>query len=143
MEEYYEASIIGVYQLTMGTEDLYAVLLECKEWEGLVLPIFIGKYEAMAIQMALENYKPIRPLTHDLMIHILDTLGIAIEKVTIDAMVGNYFTATIVLRSEDGKKWHIDARPSDSIALALRTKAPIYIADRLKRHAISEENLSI
>ncbi len=138
MEKYFRAEVYGVYRVAVGKEELYTVLLSCKEWEDKILPIFIGENEAMSIQMALENFKPRRPLTHDLIVQMLETLGITVEKVTIDAVVGDLFTATIFLVDEFNsmKKVHIDARPSDSIAIALRVNAPIYVASHLEAHTV-------
>ena len=139
MEGYSKARVVGVYKLSIDHEEAFAVILSCKEWGNLFLPIFIGPPEALAIHMALEGHKPKRPLTHDLIINILDNLGVIVEKVTIDAVVDNLFVATIVLRDDNGKRWYIDARPSDSIAIALRVNAPIYVANRLRDYAIPEE----
>jgi len=143
MEKYNKVSVLGVYRVSIADEELYTVVLSCSEWEDLLLPIFIGKFEAVAIQTALEKVKMKRPMTHDLIANILDTIGFAVEKVTIDAMVDDLFTATIVLKDDKGKKWYIDARPSDSIAIALRTNSPIYVADRLKEYTIPSDNLGI
>jgi len=143
MEKYNKVNIMGVYRVSIGNEDLYAVVISCHEWKDLLLPIFIGRFEAIAIQTALEKIKMKRPMTHDLIANILDTIGLAVERVTIDAMVDDLFTATIVLKDEKGKKWYIDARPSDSIAIALRTNSPIYVADRLKEYAVPSDNLGI
>jgi len=77
---------------------------------------------------------------------MLDILNVRIEKITIDAMIENIYTATIFLcKEENGKKlrYTIDARPSDSVALALRAGAPIYIANRLKNYAISESSINL
>ncbi len=142
MEGYSKANVVGIFRVSMNNEEVYAVVLSCKEWGNMLLPIFIGSSEAFSIHLALEGYKPRRPLTHDLMVNILETLGITVEKVTIDAVVDNLFTATIILKNESGKRWYIDARPSDSIALALRVKAPIFVANRLKNYAIPEEEFT-
>lgn len=143
MEKYNRANILGVYRVSVTSEELYTVVISCREWTDLLLPIFIGRFEAAAIQTGLEKVKTKRPMTHDLIANILDTIGLAVEKVTIDAMVNDLFTATIVLKDDKGKKWYIDARPSDSIAIALRTNSPIYVADRLKEYAIPSSNLGI
>jgi len=143
MEKYNRASILGVYRVSVASEELYTVVISCHEWADLLLPIFIGRFEAVAIQAGLEKVKMKRPMTHDLIANILDTVGLSVEKVTIDAMVNDLFTATIVLKDDRGKKWYIDARPSDSIAIALRTNSPIYVADRLKEYAIPGDNLGV
>jgi len=141
-EEYSRADVVGVYRVSVAGEDLYAVVLSCEGWESTVLPIFIGQFEAVAIQSALEGVRMRRPMTHDLIANILDAVGVSVEKVTIDALVDNLFTATIVLKDGGGRRWHIDARPSDSIAIALRTSSPIYVADRLREYGIPAEDLA-
>lgn len=148
MEEYSRADIVGVYggvrSGPFGSERVYVVLVKGLNWDDDVLPIFIGEPEAMSIDIALRGYVPKRPLTHDLFVNVLETLGVKVEKVSIDAMIDNIYTATIVLSEErDGKKiyHHIDARPSDSIAIALRTGAPIYVSNNLRKYAVNEEEL--
>ena len=73
---------------------------------------------------------------------MLGALGVTIEKVTIDALINNVFTATIVL-NESGKSIYVDARPSDSIALALRANAPIFVARRLIKNAIPKDAVEL
>jgi len=119
-----------------------ASVLEGEDWNGYVLPIMIGMPEASAIQAALEGYIAERPMTHDLIMSMLGALGVIIEKVTIDALINNVFTATIVL-NESGKSIYVDARPSDSIALALRANAPIFVARRLIKNAIPKDAVEL
>ena len=148
MEEYSKADILGVYgglrAGPFGKERVYVVLVKGLNWDDDVLPIFIGEPEAMSIDIALRGFVPKRPLTHDLFVNVLETLGVRVEKVTIDAMIDNIYTATLVLSEErNGKKvyYHIDARPSDSIAIALRAGAPIYVSNNLRKYAVSEKDL--
>ena len=88
-----------------------------------------------------------RPLTHDLIVSILEALGVEVEKVSIDALLNNsIYTATIVLKREiKGKteKISIDSRPSDGIAIAIRTGAPIFVAEHLEKYARSMEEIGI
>ncbi|MEO0136565.1 MAG: bifunctional nuclease family protein [candidate division WOR-3 bacterium] len=105
------------------------VLLKEKYGER-TLPIWIGDNEAMAIAMFLEGYKPPRPLTHDLMKTLLDALESKIVKVVINDLKDETYYARIYIES-DGKLISIDARPSDSIALALRANATIFVADEI------------
>ncbi|OYT25563.1 MAG: hypothetical protein B6U95_08965 [Thermofilum sp. ex4484_82] len=121
---------------------MLASVLEGEDWNGYVLPIMIGMPEASAIQAALEGYIAERPMTHDLIMSMLGALGVIIEKVTIDALINNVFTATIVL-NESGKSIYVDARPSDSIALALRANAPIFVARRLIKNAIPKDAVEL
>ncbi|RLE76747.1 MAG: bifunctional nuclease family protein [Thermoprotei archaeon] len=139
--EYSKAEILGVYEVN-PPRGAFVVLLEGEDWNGYVLPIMIGMPEASAIQAALEGYIAERPMTHDLIMSMLGALGVTIEKVTIDALINNVFTATIVL-NESGKSIYVDARPSDSIALALRANAPIFVARRLIKNAIPKDAVEL
>lgn len=97
---------------------------------GRLLPIWIGHPEATAILLALEGVELPRPLTHDLMKSMLDALDANVERVEITRVEDGTFFAVIVL-SAQGKTLVIDARPSDSIALAIRTAAPIFVAEEV------------
>ncbi|NTW28958.1 MAG: bifunctional nuclease family protein [Coriobacteriia bacterium] len=96
--------------------------------ENRVLPIWIGHPEATAILLALEGIELPRPLTHDLMKSLIETLGAGVERVEIVRFDQGTFFATIELSTATGPLY-IDARPSDSIALAVRAGAPIFVAD--------------
>jgi len=103
-----------------------------KEKDGQrFIPIVIGIYEATAIKMKLSKYKPPRPLTYDLMTSIIGNLGVKLEKVVIDNLVNGTFHAKLHLKSENDLLKIIDARPSDSIALAVRTKSPIFAEEHI------------
>jgi bifunctional DNase/RNase len=95
-----------------------------------VLPILVAPLEASLIAIELEGKKPIRPLTHDLLINILKELSYEIESVVIDDLKNNIYYAKINLVSNT-KTIQIDSRPSDSIALALRSKSPIYVKKKV------------
>lgn len=95
-----------------------------------LLPIIIGINEAAAIRMKLSGFVPPRPLTHDLIKNIIDTLGVQLEKVVIDKLVDSTFHAKLYVR-RNGQSEMIDARPSDSIALAVRTKSPLFVEDSI------------
>src|SRR3989304_662737 len=84
------------------------------------LPILIGEYEASAIQMGLKNISFPRPMTHDLLNHILEKTQCPVEFILITRIEDSTFFSSIVIYN-DGEKLEIDARPSDAIALALRT----------------------
>ncbi|MDX2084146.1 MAG: bifunctional nuclease family protein [Candidatus Melainabacteria bacterium] len=90
------------------------------------LPIWIGTAEASAIIRQLENIKSARPMTHDLMHSMLNTLGYEIVKIEINDLNSDTYYATIFITNKAGQTEQIDARPSDAIALALRADAPIY-----------------
>jgi bifunctional DNase/RNase len=105
----------------------FVVILK-DETETRWLPIWIGPYEAKMISLALEKIKPIRPLPHDLIKNILDSLSMIVTRVVICNIKENTYFATIKLRLDHTEK-EIDARPSDAIALALRVNAPIYVTE--------------
>jgi bifunctional DNase/RNase len=92
------------------------------------LPIWIGPAEAISIAMELEHREPPRPMTHDLMANILKEIGVGVDYVVVSDFREKTFYATIRLRCGD-KTQDIDARPSDAIALALRTNASIFVRD--------------
>ncbi|NES23899.1 MAG: bifunctional nuclease family protein [Symploca sp. SIO3E6] len=94
------------------------------------LPIYIGQDQAKAIISALEQHKPPRPLTHDLFINFFDSWNINLEKVIIHSLQENTFYAILCLRQGEEKK-EVDARPSDAIAIALRTNSPIWVMEEV------------
>jgi uncharacterized protein len=94
------------------------------------LPILIGPFEATAIALALEGAPVPRPLTHDLMRTVLETLDARLEQVVIHDIRESTFFAKLIVRT-NGELQEIDARPSDGIALALRMSAPIYVSDKI------------
>ena len=106
----------------------FAVFLKPKEEtsDSKVVPIFIGPLETHAITSVLDGITPPRPMTHDLIMMFIPVLGAQVIKVTIDEIVDNTFYAKISIR-KDEEIFLIDARPSDSIAIALRAEAPIFI----------------
>lgn len=93
-----------------------------------ILPIWIGNSEATAIAFGLEKKVPQRPITHDLLKTFIDVLGGEVVKIIITDLQSNTFYARIFLNHNDNLL-SIDARPSDSIALALRTESPIYVKE--------------
>ncbi len=105
------------------------VILREKDGEG-VLPIWIGPGEASAIAMKLAGIDFSRPLTHDLMTTVLKGLGGELVRVMVTKVVDNTYYASLIIRHE-GEMISVDARPSDSIALALRAEADIYADEDL------------
>ncbi|MBE9048817.1 bifunctional nuclease family protein [Nostocales cyanobacterium LEGE 11386] len=94
------------------------------------LPIYIGQEQARAIMGALENQKPPRPLTHDLIVSLLESCSMILEKVIIHSLQKDTFYAALIVQQGEIKK-EIDARPSDAIAVALRTNAPIWVMEEV------------
>ncbi|HUU45541.1 MAG TPA: bifunctional nuclease family protein, partial [Acidobacteriota bacterium] len=94
------------------------------------LPIWIGHFEAWAIAMELSGVTSKRPLTHDLLHAMIKNLGASVERVQITELKEQTFYAKIVL-ARNGEQVSVDARPSDSIALALKAKAPVFVEQTL------------
>ncbi len=107
----------------------FVVLLKEKFGERS-LPIWIGENEAMAIALSLEGIQPKRPLTHDLLKIVIDAFQAKVVKIGVVELKNETYFAKIFIES-DGKVFAIDARPSDSIALALRTKCTILVDDEI------------
>ena len=106
------------------------VLLREHEGRHRLLPIYIGSPEASAIHYALEGVVPPRPLTHDLFVNTLGTLGASVISVVVTEVRDRTYYAEIHLETASGEQV-ISARPSDAIALAVRCEAPIYASDEL------------
>lgn len=99
-----------------------------------VLPIWVGIFEANAIALQIENISTPRPMTHDLMKNLLGDLNASVEKVVVNDLRENTFYAMIYI-NRSGELVAVDSRPSDAIALALRTKAPIYVEESVVESA--------
>jgi len=95
-----------------------------------VLPIWVGVFEANAIALQIENIQTPRPMTHDLLRNVIQDLQATVEKVVVYDLKENTFYAMIHLQTSAGPVT-IDARPSDAIALALRTRAPILVDEKV------------
>lgn len=107
-----------------------------KDHEGRrTVPIWIGMVEASAIATELENIHLARPMTHDLMKTLLQSVSCKVERVEIHDLKQNTFFAAITLQRADGSTFQVDARPSDAIALALRTGAEILVAEKVIQRA--------
>ncbi len=96
------------------------------------LPIWIGACESEAIAMRLQGITPPRPLSHDLMLNLIRSLGASLEFVVVTALRNDTFYAKLALTQND-EPLFIDCRPSDAIALAVRAEVPIYVEDEVMR----------
>jgi bifunctional DNase/RNase len=107
------------------------------------LPIWIGPYEADAIAMELLGKTAPRPQTHDLLKLVIDTMGARVSHVLVNDLRDDTFFARIVM-DRNGEKVEVDSRPSDAIALSVRVKAPIFVADSVMDRAgiVPEEGVS-
>ena len=109
------------------------IILRDKDGER-VLPIWVGLPEANAIALQIENISTPRPMTHDLLRNVIQDLKASVHKVVVCDLQENTFYALIYL-SLGGETVAVDARPSDAIALALRSRAPIFVEDTVIEHA--------
>jgi hypothetical protein len=109
------------------------VILRDKEGHR-VLPIWVGIFEANAIALQIENLSTPRPMTHDLLRNVIRDLDAAVQKIVVSDLQEQTFYALIYLTTH-GETVAIDARPSDAIALALRTRAPIYVEESVISNA--------
>ena len=121
-----EVKRISYYPPSKG----YAVLLQEKDSDRS-LPIIVGSSEAQAIALYLEGVDMPRPMTHDLLINVLENLEGEINRVTIARIRNGTFFAEIEVSNPQIGEMIIDARPSDAIAIALRTLSPIYVSDEV------------
>ena len=98
--------------------------------ERRALPIFIGQDQADAIIKALEGHRPSRPLTHDLISNIFDDCNIDLERIVIHSLTDDIFYAVLCIEF-NGIKKEIDCRPSDAVAIAIRTESPIWVLEEV------------
>jgi bifunctional DNase/RNase len=105
------------------------VVLRVEEDDDII-PIWIGNHEAISIALGLSNFEPPRPLTHDLIVNLITGLEADIERVVITAIQDNTYYALLYVQ-KDGDLIVVDLRPSDAIALAVRTGAPIFMKDEI------------
>ncbi len=106
------------------------LLLQEPEGLGRTLPIFIGAPEATAIAFALQGMATPRPMTHDLIADLLEALGSEVLRVVVTELRDSTYYAEIVLR-QGGVEIAVSSRPSDAVAVAVRTGAPLFVADEL------------
>ena len=134
-----EARIVSIVSLFPLPQ--YVVVLEDVDKTRLV-PIWIGVNEGNAIALELQGEKFPRPLTHDLIVNLLTLLEAAVEKVVVSDLKSNSYYAVIYVRM-NGKTLPLDARPSDSLAIAVRTHCPIYIDEKvLKKCPVIEKPIT-
>lgn len=127
-----ECEIFGLSS-SPSTGNAYVLLLR-EIYGNRRLPIIIGQFEAQAIAMELEGMTPPRPLTHDLLKSIIINVGASVQEIIITELKDNTFLAKIVIEMSSLTN-EIDSRPSDAIALAIRTNSPIYVAENVMKTA--------
>ncbi len=139
MERKEEYKMIEVYVQGITLDpitNMPIVVLRSKETNE-VLPIWIGVFEANAIAMELECVERPRPMTHDLIKSLLQNLGAKVDYIVIHTLRDNTYFADIVL-TVDGNQIKIDARPSDAINIALRTKSPIFVEEEVIKASMGD-----
>ena len=104
------------------------------------ISISVGSFEAQSIALALESTEEKRPMTHDLICHLLSEIGFSLKKVIITELKDGVFYSVMDLDSKKYGSYIIDARPSDAIAISLRENAPIYISDKLIKNPNLQRN---
>lgn len=130
---------VRVDRVTLDTSTNRFVVILKDDMNGRWLPIVVGSTEAQAIALQLEKISPPRPLTHDLLKNILDSIKALVTQIVVNDLRENTYYAAITVKT-NGTIKEIDARPSDAIAIALRVQAPIFVEETvMKRAAVSEQ----
>lgn len=119
---------------------LSPVVLLVDESENRALPIWVGPLEAQSIAMALQGIIAPRPMTHDLLKNFCENLGASVRHVVINDIRDGTYYAEMYIQTISGELI-LDSRPSDAIALALRTGAPVYIAEKLADYTLAVDEL--
>ncbi|RMF64313.1 MAG: hypothetical protein D6743_09485 [Calditrichaeota bacterium] len=125
---------VRVDRVTLDAQTNRFVVILRDDVNNRWLPIVVGNNEAQAIALQLENVSPPRPLTHDLIKNLLESLEAKVARVVVNDLRENTYYALISLKL-NGHATDIDARPSDAIALALRMHAPIFVAEEVMNKA--------
>ncbi|MCL4504474.1 MAG: bifunctional nuclease family protein [Chloroflexi bacterium] len=135
---------VKIESIRVSLMSQYRVVILKDAESNRYLPIWIGPYEADAITIHLQDVQVPRPLTHDLVIKIIDELGAKVERVVVTDLKNDTFYAHVVM-TINGKEVNIDARPSDAVAVAVRAGCPIYIEDEVMERAgvVPEEESTV
>ncbi len=126
---------VEVYCVRFDVYNKIPVVLLKDKAEPRYLPIWIGMFEATQIEIALEGVPVPRPMSHDLMKSMLDSFSLQLEEIRIHDIVEGTFHAKMFVRDKGGDLTLVDARPSDAIALSLRTATPIFVSKRIIEEA--------
>ncbi|MDH4120260.1 MAG: bifunctional nuclease family protein [Deltaproteobacteria bacterium] len=127
LENYTE---MKVFRLVLDPETHAPIVILQDEKTGWLMPIWIGLFEAQSIAMRMEGIEPARPMTHDLFFNFLEMSHTMLERVEVSDLVDNTYFARIFFFLNE-KEHAIDSRPSDAIALALRSTTPIFVANHV------------
>jgi bifunctional DNase/RNase len=132
MEKMTQAEIWTVAQTSEGN-----VVLLRPVRKDIAIPIFVGQLEVQSILVGMEGISLPRPLTHDLFLSLLESLGLALERVEIQELRGNTFHACLIIsggKYTSDKPLTLDSRPSDALGLATRRKCPIMVSQDIIKH---------
>lgn len=130
---------VRVDRVTFDTTTNRFVVILKDDINNRWLPIVVGSTEAQAIALQLERISPPRPLTHDLMKNLLESMSINVAQIVVNDLRENTYYALIRVKT-NGTTQEIDARPSDAIALALRMHAPIFVDESVMKRAAIKDN---
>lgn len=122
---------IAMVRLDLEVKTPMVILREKSGKSRRLLPIWVGIFEALAIITEMEKHSVPRPMTHDLLKSVIDNVNAEVVSVLVSDLKDSTFYAEINLRLSDGSVIKIDSRPSDAMALSLRAKAPIYVAEEI------------
>ena len=117
----------------------YFILLKDVEGDDCI-SLSVGSFEAQSIALAMESIEQKRPMTHDLICHLLSEMGFSLKRIRITELKDGVFYSVIDLESKKYGSYNIDARPSDAIAISLREKAPILVSEKLIKNAKVHRN---
>jgi uncharacterized protein len=120
-----------VMGIALDTKSGTPIIVLSDQENRRALPIWIGTAEASAMIRQMENIKTERPMTHDLICNLLETLGYTVEKIEINDINSSTYYANIFLKDPAGKTFNIDSRPSDAIVIAMKTGSDIFIAPKV------------
>lgn len=134
---------VEVETLIMDPTNGVPVLLLTDPQSSASVPIWIGEAEAMSIALELQGEQFTRPLTHDLIKAVLDSMGSQLKRIVIDDVDDSTFFSRLVVENDRGQEFQLDARPSDSVALALRSDASLYINEHVFEATAVDASLEI
>lgn len=125
-----EFTEMKVHRLVLDPNTKSPIVILLAEETGVLLPIWIGIFEAHAIAMKMEDIESPRPMTHDLLSNAIQVMNGMVDRVEVVDLVDNTYFARVYFQVKD-QRFSLDSRPSDAIALALRAPSPIFVANHV------------
>lgn len=129
---------LELYRIIIDEEKSEQVIILKEKQGSRLLPVMIGINEAVAIRMPLSGFLPPRPMTHDLIAALINEFDISLQRVVIDELTEGTFYAKLHFARAGSSSKIIDGRPSDCIALAVRTKAPIFVNEDVLNRLVQD-----